>query len=253
MVMVAVVGVGTADAVTHSDDFNYNLGAPAGLQATNPTDWGRRGDKTEWIVGTNNQLSAPAGQNSNWSIISEGGAGDPFQKVSLDFQFTYTPNAFSAGWLTLTLNQDWGNSGFFQNENAYTLLIRSQQDMFMGRDDAANAQADVWGWEGNAANPQYSLTGLQTGVWYTGELEKNGSVLTGRIWEGNSLIASVSFDEAGTVSGERTGGRSGFVNHYQDNNDWLALDNYNYMSIPEPVTMALLGLGGLALARRRRS
>jgi hypothetical protein len=212
--------------VVISDSFTYPNG---GLSAVNPADWQRRGDKTEWQV-VNNAITTPAGQNGNWAKFSAAGAESTFQKTSLDFVITdENINAFSAGWCMLTLNQDWGNSGFYMNEQAYTFLIRAREDMFIGREEGAG-HPNTWGWEGNAANPQYSLTGLSANVTYRAELEKNGSVLTGTILEGATIIAQVSFDESThpTLTGPRTGGLAGIVNHNQDNNDFHQLDNYEY-------------------------
>ena len=73
---------------------------------------------------------------------------------------------------------------------------------------------------------------------------------------GGTVLDSGSFGPGGdttiTTSGLSYIGTSVLELSHTGTRTYLAVDNLNFDQIPEPMTMALLGLGGLALIRRRR-
>ena len=247
LMTLAVISICAGPASAVIDTFSYPDGGLSAVSA----DWQRRGDKTEWQVASQ-EIHTPGGQNGNWYIPSGAGAGASYQKAAVDFRITTeTYNLWSAGWFVISLNQDWSNSGYYMNEKGYGLTVRAGQDMWIFRHDG---DADDWSWGGDSGAPQYSVLdpNLVYDVTYRAELEKNGSVITGTVYQGATIIGQATYDESTLpVSGPRTGGLAGIVNHNQDMSDWQAFDNYEY--VPEPATMLLLGLGGLAaLIRRKR-
>ena len=224
-------GLRAIPPVIVSDSFTYPDG---GLSAVSPANWLRRGDKWEWTV-SSNALGSPSGDNGSWSKLSAAGAEDSYQKAGLDFTLTFQPTAYSGGWFMISLNHEWGSSGYYMNQRGYMFTVRSAQDMWIARDDDNDGvSANNWSWGGDTGAPQYDAfdTPLVAGITYRAELEKDGSVITGTVYQGTTIMGQASFDEAGSVSGPRTSGLSGIVNHYQDDNDFYLLDNYEYTSEP---------------------
>ena len=193
-----------------------------------------------WTIDTtNDQLDGVGGGNarSNVSTIDSWGLDPGYKGFTLDVTFRWTdtsPTRFDFGlvdaaytisasnaWLTSSLAGAYGvgfsptigaNDGLFFNNDAGNLTTLS------------TAQGDI-----TTATQTFSMTITDT----TWSYSLNGATAT---------TGTHTFDTSRSYR---------FTAHAQSNNG-ATFDNITVTAIPEPSSTALLGLGGLALALRRR-
>ena len=183
-----------------------------------------------------------------------GGSGDKFYAapqngvLGNEQKVTVEVDAIFAGDLT---EFNFGNSG--------PVGIWNGDSMRLGlRKDGPNPSLWVYSSLGADPDSNYSsapnLLGISDDNWHSLKVEYNGiGDDTLKVWVDGTLY--IDFDLA-THHGGALNNRINldytqlYMNLAGSNGAW---DNLSITTVPEPVTMVLLGLGGLLAARRRRS
>lgn len=185
---------------------------PIGGSSTN-------GTLTFELTYTLNQLTpTSAAVTINWSIINNSQSA---QDVSF---FAYSDSdVLSAGGNDGTYNSNPGVN-FYRN-NAST--SNNTQFFTMGADLRLNDHWQIGPFSGATAPRTLLADGLVTTM---GDIDTLGAA--------GDNAAAFQFDFTRIAAGGTVGGR--------------ITKGYNYIPVPTPGTLALMGLGGLAVARRRR-
>ncbi|XAL99117.1 PEP-CTERM sorting domain-containing protein [Phycisphaeraceae bacterium D3-23] len=150
-------------------------------------------------------------------------------------------NALGAGEvLTLTVDAAEASGNFFNGFAGVSLFIGGSERIFVGHPFNSGS----WGVDGGAIGGP-NTTGNTT--------EDNTAVFT-YVYDTGAWTFSLSSGEnlSGTAAANEAYDRLRFANG--DNGD-LAIDalSVDISNVPEPGSLALLGLGGLMIARRRRA
>lgn len=107
---------------------------------------------------------------------------------------------------------------------------------------------------GYAVGTQIQISFWLKGDSYTSLGVQGGGAVTKISGDGNQWVQGIDWTYYETIY-EVTTAANGFSWYLYDNSDGglsAQADNVSFMVIPEPATMTLIGLGGLALIRRRK-
>ena len=206
-------------------------------------------------------------------------------KVSGNYDITHasTPtvglvgeSSTTAGWSTFNFSVDFKaavdglQDGLVIDVTPNTAGTANRQGILYITDDETNGFSVWWSQFDNGSYENVELaTGLSRADWHSIEvtmdfvdgesndlvsIDLNSSSTTGlTTWESASFyssavaVDSVVFRAVNPIdTGNNTGGVSAL------DGDGVLFDNLTVSAVPEPATMGLLALGGLALLRRRR-
>jgi len=259
-------GVATAGPAAFSENFDAlgtgNLHLIDGDNWTNPP----HGHTSEEIYGgfpgvvitdssNDGGVTYNGGPNTGQHYIGSGPSelSDNFERVSVDFLFASTP-ANSTLLHGVTLNYDpataWGSNP--EDSSAYVLGTNGDTLILTKRGRVAGQEYHEGPWTPIPGS-------LARDTWYTLELTNDAYTITGRVYpqgDPGTTVISDSFSDNGanTGGGHLTGGFPGFFTGGGPPAGWIPAqrDNFDYVRTPEPATMTMLGLGSLAMLRRKR-
>ncbi len=176
-------------------------------------------------------------------------AGEPYARAQIDVMMTRYASPGLA-WMVIGLNGDPATAGSYGQDNSYQLMMSEcGEGFYMMSGDGERVIGTR-----RSTDPISPVPGQ----WYTLILEADYSV------GGQVTLTSTIKLQGGAVIGTHTAVDttqllSGGYAHIQLNDyDWgggpqdLFMDNFEVEYTPEPATLGLMILGGLALLRRRR-
>ncbi len=209
--------------------YSYSVGSDYANRPVNYVSWYDAIRFANWMTG---------GDTESGSYLIEGG-GVNSGAVTI-------PNATQrAAWaaageyhVLLTSEDEWYKAAYYTGSG--------YSDYANGMNTAPPKGADGW-----------NYGDYQTGPWNVGSgaEEQNGTFdMMGNVWEWNEAIFGVagrvtrggSFDDLGTTL------RSFYRTGFNPPNE-LSVFGFRVSEVPEPATVALLGLGALSLLRRRKA
>jgi len=222
--LLFVGAMGAASAQSFVDSFenaNYAGNAPAGGTIASVINWIARNDSaptgaTGWFDG--NTATWPAHDGQQW--------------IGADFQNVDSTGNTISNWLiseVRTFNN--GDTISFWTRTYSTVIFPDRMSLMLSTNGAATDAAS-FATTLVSINPNMSTTG------YPSEWTQFSATITGL--------------------GAPTAGRFAF--HYDvtdagpngSNSDMIGIDLVSYQAVPEPATMALLGIGAAAALRRRK-
>jgi len=214
-----------------------------------------QGDTREFAL-TNQTFGTQLGANSAFLRYVEP-IGGSSTNGTLTFELTYTLNQLTPTSAAVTIN--WSIINNSQSAQDVSFFAYSDSDVLSagGNDGSYNSNPGVNFYRNNAStsnNTQFFTMGADLRLndhWQIGPFSGTGSPRTAL---GDALVttltdvdhlgaagdnaAAFQFDFTRIAAGGTVGGR--------------ITKGYNYIPVPTPGTLALMGLGGLAVARRRR-
>ena len=250
--VMIMVFVGTANATIYSDNFNLawtDAYANYGQRALHSVsgNWSATHGGKAWhylTEGTGNadlQLY-PQGDVIGNNFIGAVHTDETYQRVAIDYKVNSGTNPYQWNF-HLALNFD-GASSYYFNTHQYAIGLRAGSDMHVVKLDNAGNEEYTTNWaEFTTGNGD-----LAQEVWYQIELVKNNNVITGTVREKatGTIVGQASFTDLNT---QFTGGYATIRGH---SSMTYKLDNFEYELVPEPATLALLGLGALVLTYRKK-
>ena len=246
VMLVVLCCAGTVMAAyNYSDNFeSYALDNPlngqGGWTVDIPNGYWERVDNTS---------TAGSGESGNgksaWLVVPPYGYGDQFRTITVDenlltASFLYLPNG--NGEPTST---PWGHAQFQLEDNAGNVYsqgwYRTDEPLYvLGGDGAGNAF-----WYDSGSNPGEVAFTYQVEIDFASSQQRVSTTILSTSVTTTSSWFSMAYDFTPTVL-EADGGKLHIRSGYG------GIDDVSIVTIPEPATMCLLGMGGLALLRRKK-
>ncbi len=181
-------------------------------------------------------MGVEAGAGGSTEMAHIGVAGN-----TSDFLSIFTPIVDNGHFMSMT--GEGGSSSDYRHSEPGSPAVPSGNADYLNSDNTTNATGDTY--QALFPSPPYDFAGSPGNSWTTLTIVNNGNSLTYSL-DGTPIIRT-SFDgSAGDlVSLGYTDPFSSVGPHF------VIYDNLTVTDVPEPATAALLGLGGLAMLRRR--
>jgi len=217
--------------------------------------WYRSAGDTREFALSNQTFGTQLGANSAFMRYVEP-IGGSSTNGTLTFEFTYTLNQISASQAAVTIN--WSIINNTDSAQPVNFFAYGDSDVLSasGNDGSYNTNPGVNFYRNNAStsnNTQFFTMGA--------DLRLNDRWQIGSFSGADSPRTALSNTTVGDLSNSDTIGAAGdnaAAFQYQlslaarGNIGGRVTKGYNFIPVPTPSSLALLGLGGLAMARRRR-
>jgi hypothetical protein len=223
-----VAGASLATAATFTDDFNRADGALG-------SNWSM-GPATPYPFVIASQQAVPEYRSDTLAgtyCTALQATADTHAVMSVDFKASYWTGNNGTPALTLGLNSDGSSSPFVQGSWLYVQGI-----------------VGVKFWVDGDWRDLTSGVSLVANDWYRAEVRQDGALFTGTIYDGsNTIVKQHTYTSA--LQTAATG--YAFMRYLgpPGSDDTVRFDNFSF-TVPEPASLALLGLAGLGLIARRR-
>lgn len=256
---LATAAVAQAQVLVVSENFNTLASSPAGAVSPSPFSGTTGVQAGVPNIGNSNiawqatrasgtgttalPFTVDTGSGASGSIYSYGAAGNSERALGSVASGTNVP-AFGVAIVNTS------------SEIITSFTVAFTQENWRSSTTTQNVLAFAWGVSGGAATASNFLTEASLTALTDGDLVGPAPVTTNGALDGNLAANQRSVSFTVTPATPIPAGATIFL-RWTDANDvgndaGLAIDNFTFTAVPAPGTAALMGLGGLLMARRRR-